>query len=310
VGRRKRVVVEVPATTANLGPGFDVLGMALSLYNTVELEESFDSDFQIEIMGEGAGSLPQNSENLVFRTVKYFFQKVAYDCPGWKLRLTNHIPLSRGLGSSAAAIVGALVAANAIAGNPFSQEEILQEAVHLEGHPDNVAAALLGGVVAVLQESSSCFYTRFAPHEGLKVIAAVPDFELPTSKARSVLPEKVSLKDAVFNLGHLALLLSALRDGNWKLLSIAVRDQLHQPYRAFLIPGFEDVIDAAYSAGAYGAFLSGAGPTIVALAPPESLAGEAMARAFQRHGFNSKVLELEPSLAGARIVEYAEEGGL
>ncbi|HAA89499.1 MAG: Homoserine kinase [Thermoanaerobacterales bacterium 50_218] len=307
---RKKVVVEVPATTANLGPGFDVLGMALNLYNTVELEECIDSNFQIEIIGEGAETLPRNSENLVFRTVDHLFQKVSYDSPGWKLRLTNRIPLSRGLGSSAAAIVGALVAANLIAGNPLSREEILEEAVLLEGHPDNVAAALFGGVVAVVQEGRSCFYTRFAPHKGLKVFAAVPDFELSTNRARSVLPEKVSLRDAVFNLGHLALLLSALRDGNWKLLPIAVRDQLHQPYRTSLIPGLEDALDAARAAGAYGVFLSGAGPTTVALAPPGSSAGEAMAKVFQRHGFTAKVLELEPSLEGARIVEYAEEGGL
>lgn len=298
----KKVVVKVPATTANLGPGFDVLGMALNLYNEVEIEES--SENKIEIYGEGENTLPRDSNNLVFQTVSNFFSKVDYASSEWQLRLINRIPLSRGLGSSAAAIVGALLAANTFAGSPLSIEELLREAILLEGHPDNAAAALFGGVVAVVQEENQCFYHRFIPKEGFRVIAVVPDFELATKFARKALPQDVPLKDAIFNLGRLALLIAALNEGNWSLLSEATKDKLHQPYRCPLVPGLDKVLKTASNAGAYAAFLSGAGPTVVALAPADSLAGEQMLEVFQHNDIEAKVLHLQPNLEGAKVIEY------
>lgn len=302
----KKVVVKVPATTGNLGPGFDVLGMALNLYNIVELEEPSNCYYQIEIEGEGEKFLPRNSDNLVCRAINILFKRAFYRSPGWKLRLINKIPLQRGLGSSAAAIVGGLVAANSITGNPFSFQELLTQAIELEGHPDNVAAALLGGIVVIVKQGDSYYYKRFFPSEGIKIYAVIPSFELSTSVARSVLPEVVPLQDAVFNLGRVALLTFALQEGNWDLLRIAVHDRLHQPYRRRLIPGLDEAMKAAKEAGAYGTFLSGAGPTVISFASSGSLAGEAMGKVFRAYGFETRVLELEPSPQGARVTEFRE----
>jgi len=297
---RKKVAIKVPATSANLGPGFDCVGMALNLYNTVVLEES--DDYKIEIIGEGEKTLPRNTSNLVFRAIRTLFNRASYHSPGWKLRLENKIPLQRGLGSSAAAIVGGLLAANTVAGNPFSSHELLLQAIELEGHPDNVAAALFGGIVIIVEHEKSYFYTRFLPPQGMRIYAVVPDSSLATKVARSVLPEVVPFEDAVFNLGRVALLVAALREGNWDLLTAALHDRLHQPYRADLIPGFAEILNAARQAGAYGAVLSGAGPSVIAFAPPGSTAGEAMKEAFQKHSLEAQVWDLEPSLQGAQVL--------
>lgn len=295
---------------ANLGPGFDTLGMALNLYNTVELEET-STGRRIEVAGEGEQALPRNENNLVAQAINKLFKSASCSFSGWSLRLENNIPLQRGLGSSAAAIVGGLVAANFLAGNPFSREQILSLAIELEGHPDNVAAALLGGVVVIVRNESSCtdnsgavndyLYSCFYPPRGLKIYAVVPEFTLSTKLARSVLPEQVPLKDAVFNLGRVALLITALRDGNWEQLGLAVQDRLHQTYRAHLIPGLEEMFQSARLAGAFGTFLSGAGPSVVALGPAGSRAGEEICRVFQDHGIEARVLELQPSSQGAYI---------
>ncbi len=296
---KKRVRVTVPASTANLGPGFDALGMALTLYNTVEVEVGGEGKRVVEVAGEGAGDLPRGPANLVCRVMEDLWSFLGCRIPGWRVRLRNAIPLKRGLGSSAAAIVGGLVAANALAGEPLSVAELLARAAAWEGHPDNVAAALLGVVVVVVQGSGSLSYHRFVPPAGLRVVAVVPALELGTEEARRVLPEFVPLRDAVFNLGRAALLVCALAAGDWNLLGEAVVDRLHQPYRRRLVPGLEEALAAAREAGAFGAFLSGAGPTVVALAPAGSRAGEAVAGVFRARGIEARVLDLEPSPRGA-----------
>jgi homoserine kinase len=298
----KQVIVKVPASTANLGPGFDVLGMALNLYNTVVLEE-MESDCQIiEVKGEGESLLPRDSSNLAARAVSSLLYSAGYSDHGFKLCLENQIPLASGLGSSAAAIVGGLVAANALAESPFSDQDILQMAVEIEGHPDNVTAALLGGVVVVIKDEESCIYSRLIPREGLGITAVIPDFSVSTAEARSVLPEYIPLQDAVYNLGRIALLVTALREGDWDLLRVALHDRLHQPYRCQLVPGLADVFAAALESGAYGAFLSGAGPTVVALTPPDCDAGRAIADVFQSKNITARVLQLEPCLTGSYIL--------
>jgi homoserine kinase len=309
VGRK--VLVRVPASAANLGSGFDAMGMALNLYNTVELEEE-GAGYQIEVAGEGEQTLPRDQGNLVARAINRLLKVASHRLPGWRLRLTNDIPLQSGLGSSAAAIVGGLVAANAIAGYPLSQNQILSQAIALEGHPDNAAAALLGGVVVIVPggnaatgnggAGSDYLYTCFRPPAGLVVYTVIPRFTLSTSLARNVLPEQVPLRDAVFNLSRAAMLAMALRDGDWDKLGVATQDRIHQPYRAGLIEGMEEMFQAARLAGAYGAFLSGAGPSVVALGPPGSKAGEAIREVFKAHGTETRVLELQPSPDGA----YAE----
>ena len=297
----KQVIVKVPATTANLGPGFDVLGMALNLYNTVVLEE-MDGDCQlIEVKGEGEALLPRDNSNLAARAASSLLFSAGYSNHGYKLYLENQIPLMSGLGSSAAAIIGGLVSANILAGSPFSDQDILKMAIEIEGHPDNVAAALLGGVVIVTNGEESYMYTRLIPKEGLRITAVVPDFNVSTADARSVLPKQVPLQDAVYNLGRIALLVTALREGDWELLRVALHDRLHQPYRCQLVPGLIDAFEAALESGAYGAFLSGAGPTVIALTPPDCEAGGIIADAFRSRNIAARVLHLEPCLTGTYI---------
>lgn len=298
----KKIIVKVPATTANLGPGFDVLGMALNLYNTVVLEEIEDDCHIIDVKGEGEALLPRDSGNLAARAVSFLLQRAGYSDYGFKLYLENQIPLMSGLGSSAAAIIGGLVAANALSGSPFSDRDILQMAVEIEGHPDNVAAALLGGVVIVTKDEESYIYSRLIPKEGLRITAIIPDFSVSTADARSILPEKVPLQDAVYNLGRISLLLTALREGDWDLLRVALRDRLHQPYRCRLVPGLAEVFETALESGAYGAFLSGAGPTVVVFSPPDCDAGGAIADIFQSRNTKARVLQLEPCLTGTYIL--------
>ncbi|HHW41962.1 MAG TPA: homoserine kinase [Syntrophomonadaceae bacterium] len=299
----RRVAVRVPATTANLGPGFDALGMALKLYNTVELEETGGSGFHIEVTGEGEDLLPRDADNLVARTIEKVFRRVNSSLQGWRVRLDNKIPLQRGLGSSAAAIVGGLLAANAVAGSPFSREELLAQAIEIEGHPDNVAAALLGGIVAVAEQDGKYYYTNFTPPQELVIYAVIPNFTLSTKAARGVLPELVPMKDVVFNLGRVALLTSALKDGDWDLLTVALKDRIHQPYRSRLIPGMTEAFEAAEKAGAYGAVLSGAGPTLIAFGPPGLEIGEAMGRVLRAYGIETEIRKLEPTSQGAYIIE-------
>jgi homoserine kinase len=291
---------------ANLGSGFDAMGMALNLYNVVELEET-GNGYQIEVGGEGEQALPRDTGNLVAQAISRLFEVVSYPAAGWRLYLKNAIPLQSGLGSSAAAIVGGLVAANAIAGYPLSLKQVLSLAIAMEGHPDNAAAALLGGVVVIVPAESDAaapeyLYTCFKPPAGLVVYTVIPEYTLSTKMARNILPEQVSLKDAVFNLARAAMLVMALRDGDWDKLDAATQDRLHQPYRAHLIQGLEEMFQAARLAGAYGAFLGGAGPSVVALGPPGSKAGEVMRKVFLANGAEARVLELQPSPYGA----YAE----
>lgn len=298
----KKIIVKVPATTANLGPGFDVLGMALNLYNNVALEKLENSCCIIEVKGEGEGKLPLDSSNLAAQAVVTLFKRAGYQDVGFRLCLDNQIPLQSGLGSSAAAIIGGLAAANALVGDPFSKRDILQMAVEIEGHPDNVAAALLGGVVIVAKEEGSYIYSRFIPKKGLKITAVIPDFSVSTKVARSVLPEHVPLEDAVYNLGHLALLVTALKEGDWDLLKKSLGDRLHQLYRCQLVPGLPEIFKAAAEAGAYGAVLSGAGPTVVAFSSSDCDAGSAINEVFHSHGIKARVLQLEPESSGSYII--------
>ncbi|MGI6405143.1 MAG: homoserine kinase [Syntrophaceticus sp.] len=298
----KKIVVNVPASTANLGPGFDALGMALDLYNTVALEKMDNGCHIVEVKGEGESSLPRDNCNLVARAVSFLMQRAGYSEHGFKLSLDNQIPLMSGLGSSAAAIVGGLVAANALLGKPFTDRDVLQMAVEIEGHPDNVAAALLGGVVIVAKDGESYIYSRFTPKKGIKITAVIPEFSVSTNKARSVLPENVPLQDAVYNLGRTALLVTALREGDWELLKVALQDRLHQPYRCSLVPGMNEAFQAALDSGAYGVFLSGAGPTVITFSPSEKDTGEAVAGIFRSKNIRAQVLHLEPCLTGTCIL--------
>jgi homoserine kinase len=297
--------VRVPATTSNLGPGFDALGLALRLYNTLELEAA-DAP-RIEIDGDGAETLPRDPSHLAYRAAIAVVVLQAErgirreSLPAaFHLRQHNRIPLARGLGSSAAAIVGGAAAANALLGGPLDRQALLDLAAGMEGHPDNVAPALLGGLVAcVTTEAGTIRTVRLIPQR-LRVVIAIPEFAVSTAEARRLLPEAVPFRDAVFNVTRTALLVAALADGRMDLMDEAMRDRLHQPYRARLVPGLDAVFSAARDAGARGVALSGSGPTVVAFGDGAGI-GAAMCRAFEAAGARCRSIDAEIDTDGAVV---------
>ena len=300
----KTVRVCVPGTSANCGPGFDTLGVACTVYNELELTLLEEERLEIAVTGEGASNIPGDARNIVWRSIRTLLRRAHAEeqYHGARIRMKNGIPLSRGLGSSAAAIVAGLKAANLILNNRFSRRELLQIATDLERHPDNVAPAIFGGfTITVMHDGHpECF--SFMPRLPLKLVVAVPSFPLSTRAARSVLPAEVPLKDAVFNVSRAALLVAALSKGNIHFLQHAFEDALHQPYRAKLIPGMYDVFQAAREAGALGASMSGAGPCLIAftLDKAEEI-GAAMVQAFQQHDVEARALLLGVDDRGVRI---------
>lgn len=305
-GSKDRVKVRVPATTANCGPGFDTLGIACALYNEVEVElTGIKGAVKITVTGDGADSLPTNDRNLVLRSVRTLLDKADVHNAGIALTLHNRVPLSRGLGSSSAAIVGGLVAANAVVGNRFSQDELLDMATQIEGHPDNVAPALFGGFTISVMQGERVACLRLPVPQELKLVVCIPDFRLSTHKARQAIPASVPLQDAVFNVSRTALLVGALATGRLEYLSDALDDKLHQPYRAPLIAGMYEVFAAGRKAGALGVAMSGAGPSLMAYTVENAEAvGEAMVAAFQAHGIQSRHLQLQIDCVGAGVVDF------
>ena len=264
----KPIEVLAPATTANLGPGFDCLGMALDLWNRLEVlpaQPEPDNAPLVEIEGEGAEELASDSSNLTFRAMRFLFDEAGLEMPPLRLRCHNAIPLSRGVGSSAAAIAGGLVAANALCGQPYSPAELLEMAATIEGHPDNVAAAVMGGLQLVVSDGPQLYTAPIPVPDDLQAVLFIPDTRIATADARAVLPAQVSVPDAVFNMGRVALLVAGMALDRPEYLDVATQDKLHQPYRQPLFPAIKVIFAAARSAGALGVFLSGSGSTVLAL---------------------------------------------
>lgn len=256
------IQLRVPATSANLGAGFDALGLALQYYNYVEMEESD----RIDITSADGTPVPQDEQNLIYISAKDLFEVCGRRLDGLRLVQTNNIPMARGLGSSSACIVAGLAGANHLLGNPLTQDDLVDLAAQIEGHPDNIAPALLGGIVTAVFDGRRVHWVRQEVYTKLRFVAMIPDFALKTEKARGCLPEEVSYKDAVYNLSRAALFSASLLTGKYENLRTAVHDKLHQPYRMALIPRAREVFDIAYAHGAYAAYISGAGPTIMAIA--------------------------------------------
>lgn len=301
------VRVRVPATSANLGPGFDSLGLALTMYNELELELYRQENFDIASFGEGAEMLPTDGTNMIWTTVRRLLSRIglADEYRGMKLRMYSKIPVSRGLGSSATAIVGGLRAANEWLGRPLDKKGLLAIATELEGHPDNVAPAIYGGFSVSVTYEGKPESLAFLPEIPLKAVVAVPDFTLSTRLARSVLPDTVPRADGVFNVGRAALLAAAMARGKADYLKLALEDKLHQPYRKSLIPGFDEVTAAARKAGAMGCVLSGAGPTIIAFTlEKEAAVGDAMVESFRANGAEARAIVLSIDREGARVVSH------
>ena len=301
----KSVKVRVPGTSANCGPGFDCLGVACTIYNEVELTLLEEERLDIEITGDGAENIPVDERNIVWRSIQKLLERAgkAQEYKGAVIRMNNGVPLSRGLGSSATAIVGGLKAANECLGNPFTNRDLLQMATEIEGHPDNVAPAIFGGftISIVRNGKPECF--SLMPKLPVKLVVTVPDFFLPTKAARAVLPAEVPMKDAVFNIGRAAMLTAALCKGNKSFLRSVFDDALHQPYRAKLIPGMYDVFKAARAAGALGASMSGAGPCLIAFTVENADAvGMAMRDAFARNNVKSEYHVFDIDGTGATVI--------
>jgi homoserine kinase len=297
------ITVRVPGTTANCGPGFDTIGIACTIYNELSLTLDRQGGFSLAVTGEGADTIPANERNIAYQAVRAVLKKVGRTDPGIAIRMHNAIPLARGLGSSAAAIVGALVAANAATGDALGKDELLAMATALEGHPDNVAPAIYGGITISTIVGGVPRSLRFTPPAPLRLVVAVPEFGLSTRAARQVLPKTVPFADAVFNVSRAALLIGALCQGRFDLLGSAFEDRLHQPYREKLIPGMADVLAAARAQGALGAALSGAGPCLIAFAQQGAASiGDAMVGAFARHGVKAAYRDLGIDGDGAKVI--------
>ena len=257
-----KIKVSVPATSANVGSGFDALGLAVTLYNTVTFEDSE----VLEISASDGTRIPRGESNLVYRSAKGLFEKVGKQIPPLKITQTNPIPMARGLGSSSACIIAGLLGANRMLGDVLNTQELLTLATAIEGHPDNVAPALLGGLTSSVFEDGKVYSVKRNVDESLCFAAIVPDYKLLTEAARAALPKEVSHKDAVYNLSRAALVPAAFCEGRHDLLAIATEDKLHQQYRMPLMPGSREVFDMARLCGAKAVYVSGAGSTVMAVA--------------------------------------------
>ncbi len=305
---KEQVQVIVPATTANLGPGFDCIGAALDLHNRFQFRE-IPSGFSIHY--RGGDHVSQSKDNLVYRAFSRAFELLSKPVPGVEIEITLNVPLSRGLGSSATAIVGGLLGANAIGGLNLAPETLLQLAIALEGHPDNVVPALQGSCQLCVQgQQGQWVFCPIEWHESIGILAVVPNFKLSTQAAREILPKSVSMADAVFSSSHLGLLIRSLQLGRVDWLKVALQDRLHQPARLELITGFKTVQAAAQAAGAYGVVISGAGPTLLALCAPEDRerVGSAMVSAWAQLDIEAEAKLLNLDRQGGRVLEVSGPG--
>jgi homoserine kinase len=309
----RRIAVEVPASSANLGAGYDCLGVALELMNRVELEVRGWSrgDIELTVDGEGTGELTDDRENRFVQGLEAALvagRGALPDGVGWRISMHNRIPLARGLGSSAAATVAGVVAANALMGDPLDRETLLRIATGIEGHPDNAAAALLGGFVVSASTPDGVEAVRFDIPRDLRVVLFIPELRLSTAAMRKALPKSVPLADAVANLGAVGVGVAGLAAGRTDLLARMTVDRLHEPYRAKVFPQLPRLVAAARGAGALGACLSGAGSTVMAFV--DSMTGitrveGAFAAAAADTDLEGRILVVEPRNAGARVVSTA-----
>ena len=271
-----KVSVKVPASSANIGPGFDCLGMALPIYNTITIEETVlpGTGIEINLMSEEEtiddmvfDTIPRDKNNIVYKAVEMLYNSIGQEPSELRINIQSQIPIARGLGSSASIVVGGLLAANKLLGSPADEAALLAIATEVEGHPDNVAPAILGGFVMSNQEDDGTIsYCKLNWPNEWDITACIPDFELATRISRSVLPEQVPMADAVFNAKHLAMLVQAVNTKDEKLMKLALKDRLHQPYRDKLVPGMKEIFEAfKHEDGILGCVLSGAGPSLLVI---------------------------------------------
>ncbi len=294
------IKIQIPATSANLGAGFDALGLALSYYNYVSMEEA-DGVF---IKSADGLEIPTDENNLIYSTAKKMFEVCGRKFSGLSIEQTNNIPMARGLGSSSACIIAGLYGANELMGKPLSFDEMVNLAAQIEGHPDNTAPALLGGIVTAVFDGRVVHWVKNEVHGTLKFCVVIPDFEMKTEEARKCLPQNITHKDAVYNLSRAALFSSSLLTGKYENLRTSVHDKLHQPYRMALIPHAREIFDAAYGLDAYACYLSGAGPSLMAITDGDNhhFVGK-MQFILENMGLGGwKVLELTIDNEGTKLI--------
>jgi homoserine kinase len=303
----RRVVVKVPATTANLGPGFDTLGMALSFYDELEVTAVDSHTAEVEVIGEGAGEVSTGDQNLIVRSIAYTFEYLKQPLPGLRLKAHNFIPHGRGMGSSGAAVVAGIMAAKGLLDGivEISSTQLLEIATKLEGHPDNVAPALFGGLTIAWQEETGPKHKKLFVHRGVSPLVLVPNNKMSTKLARSLQPDSVPHDDAVFNVSRSALLIVALTQSP-ELLLAATEDRLHQNYRAKAMPETDALITALRNSG-HAAVVSGAGPSVLVLSSDPSQRLEAAKLAA--NGFPAWTpLMLAVDFKGATVTTYRNIG--
>lgn len=298
-----RIIVHVPATTANLGPGFDCLGLALDWWNTIVVEPA--RTFQVKLRGDSKG-LPADETNMVIEHIRIFYDQIGARMPTLRVTMTNRIPIGKGLGSSAAALVGGLMAGNALAGTPLTAQEILELANELEGHPDNVSAAIFGGFTISAFDGQRVVCASIEPSPQWRAVMYLPDHALATKTARKILPSQISRADAIFNISRAALLAYAFATQRAGFMQIGTQDRLHQPYRVPLVRGMPEMLEAACGAGAQGAALSGAGPSLIAFATLNAQAAQvrdAFTETARKLKLNGDVKILKLSARGAYVTQ-------
>ncbi len=259
------ITIKVPATSANIGPGFDSIGIALNLYNTIGVQE-IDDGLKIEILDGSKRFLPHDKKNLVYRAALSVFSEAGYKPKGIRIVQKNGIPVTRGLGSSSASVVAGVMAANIICKANMKKGDIISFCANIEGHPDNATPAITGGFATAVIDNKKTFYqnTSISPNK-LKFGVFIPNFILKTKKARNVLPQAIAHSDAVFNVSRAALLTAALISENYNNLAPALHDRLHEQYRKRFIKGSDKIFEFSKQCGAYGSYISGAGPSIISI---------------------------------------------
>ncbi len=296
----------VPGSTSNLGAGFDALGLAISRYLHVSLEPA--RAFSVTVSGTNCASIPKDSNNLILRVAKGVAVKRNRDLPPFRLILQNEIPLARGLGSSAAAIIGGITCYELMTGDLLTDDDLFCHAFEFEPHPDNLAAALYGGLISAATSTSghTCI-AQLTVAAGVTAVVVIPEFELSTETARAVLPDSYSRADVVYNIQRSALTIAALTTGKWSMLREAMRDRVHQPYRAKLIPGLQEILELEIP-GLLAVALSGAGPTVFAFVEPlhTNAIGAAIAGTFSKFGVTATPYQLEIDMQG-RVINKSDE---
>lgn len=279
------IKIRIPATSANLGAGFDSLGLAVNLYNYVYIEENET----LEIAALDKTEIPVGKDNLIYSSAAHLFRLCGKEPLPLRIRQANLIPMARGLGSSSACIVAGLIGANVLLGYPFSEDELVNIAAKTEGHPDNVAPAFFGGIVTSVFDGQRVHWVKQQVEGKLSFFAIVPNFEMQTEIVRKMLPKQLTFEDAVFNLSRAALFSASLLQGKYENLKVASQDRLHQKKRLDMIRGGEDIFNYCYELGAYAVYISGAGPTIMAITEDKN------------HFFSLRMREL---LDQMRLIDY------